>query len=54
MQLAQQIAKFPEECLKVDRASAYYATYDAVSMVDALRNEMSQGMNVIARESVKG
>lgn len=52
--LAQEIAKFPQECLNADRASAYYAAFNAKSMEDALHNELESGMKVIGSESIEG
>ena len=37
-----------------DRASAYYATYQAKSLDDALANEFSNGKSVLAAETLQG
>lgn len=52
--LAQEIAKFPVECLRADRDSAYYSSYNASSFEDALRFEHRKGIAVIESESRKG
>ncbi|XP_064652000.1 enoyl-CoA hydratase EchA19-like [Lineus longissimus] len=54
IQLAHSIAEFPQECLRADRRSAHYATFDAESLSDALRYEFENGKDVIARESIQG
>lgn len=53
-ELAASIAKFPQECLKADRLSTYYTTFDAKSLEDALLYEYENGKSVIAKESIKG
>lgn len=53
-QLALSISRFPQMCLQVDRASAYYSAYDAISMQDALQNESFKAREVIRSESIKG
>jgi enoyl-CoA hydratase len=51
--LAQQIAGFPQTCLRSDRLSAY-EQWD-LSLDNALRNEFERGLQVIAsRETVEG
>jgi enoyl-CoA hydratase/carnithine racemase len=52
--LALSIAKFPQECLKADRKSTYYATFDAKSLQEALIFEYENGKPIISRESVQG
>lgn len=52
--LAQSLLVFPEGCMKADRASAYYATYEASGLADALRFEFEQGSKVVDVESVRG
>ena len=54
VQLAGSLLKFPQECLLRDRESAHYAMYSAKSFEDAIRNELEQGIKVIAKESVSG
>lgn len=54
IKVANSLVKFPQKCLRTDRASAYYATYDAKSMEDALQFEFENGKNVIEEESIKG
>lgn len=51
--LAQQLAQFPQNCLRSDRLSAYEQW--GLSLEDALGNEFQRGMRVIAsRETVTG
>jgi len=51
--LAQQLAQFPQNCLRSDRLSAYEQW--GLSLEDALGNEFQRGMQVIAsRETVTG
>jgi len=52
--LARSLLEFPQACMNVDRASCYYAAYDASSFEDALRNEFQMGVRVVSTESVKG
>jgi len=52
--LALSIAKFPQKCLKADRKSAYYSTFDAKSLEEALVFEFQNGKDIIAKESVQG
>lgn len=54
VKVAKQLLKFPQMCMNVDRASCYYAAYDATSFEDALRNEFENGENVIMQEGVHG
>ena len=51
--LAQELAQFPQNCLRSDRLSAYEQW--GLSLEDALGNEFQRGMQVIAsRETVTG
>ena len=51
--LAQQLAQFPQQCLRSDRLSAYEQW--GLALEDALGNEFQRGMQVIAsRETVTG
>ncbi|KIW60291.1 hypothetical protein PV05_00521 [Exophiala xenobiotica] len=52
--LAEELLKFPNACMNVDRSSAYYAAYNASSFEDALRNEFNQGIKVLQTESFRG
>ena len=54
IKLAEELCKFPQECLRADRRSAYYSTYDAQSIHDALKYEYNNGIGVVAKESIKG
>lgn len=53
LELAQQLARFPQNCLRSDRLSAY-EQWD-LPLPQALRNEFERGLTVIAsRETVEG
>ena len=51
--LAQQLSRFPQNCLRSDRLSAYEQW--GMPLDDALRNEFRRGLSVIdSRETVEG
>ena len=51
--LAQQLGRFPQNCLRSDRLSAY-EQWD-LSLDGALRNEFARGLDVIdSRETLQG
>jgi len=53
LELARQLGRFPQTCLRSDRLSAY-EQWD-LSLEDALHNEFERGLAVIAsRETVDG
>jgi enoyl-CoA hydratase/carnithine racemase len=52
--IARQLVTFPQGCMNTDRASCYYAAYNAGSFEDALSFEYDNGIKVIDTESVKG
>jgi enoyl-CoA hydratase len=53
MELAQQLSRFPQNCLRSDRLSA--CEQWGMSLDDALRNEFERGLAVIAsRETLEG
>jgi enoyl-CoA hydratase/carnithine racemase len=52
--IAEQLLAFPQECMNVDRANAYYAAYDARSFEDAMAREFDEGMKVVSTESIEG
>lgn len=54
VQLAHNVKKFPQECLKADRRSAYYSTFDAKSFKDAFEFEFGNGFPIVSQESVEG
>ncbi|XP_071102843.1 putative enoyl-CoA hydratase [Haliotis cracherodii] len=54
VQLAKDIAKFPQECMLTDRRSAYYSSFTAKNTLDAFQFEYENGIKVVAKESVKG
>jgi enoyl-CoA hydratase/carnithine racemase len=54
VKLAREIARFPQVCMNADRASCYYAAYEAGGFEDAMRNEFEGGTRVMREESVPG
>lgn len=52
--LAMEISKFPQMCMKTDRASAYYGAYSATSFEDALKAEWNRGKPVVEAEAIHG
>ncbi|KAL4904959.1 hypothetical protein BDW74DRAFT_153847 [Aspergillus multicolor] len=54
MAIARHIVSFPQRCLNVDRASCYFAAYNAKSFEDALAREFDSGVGVIKEEGVSG
>lgn len=54
MALAEQLLKFPDKCMNVDRRSVYYAAYEAKTFQDALGFEFENGKSVVLDESVQG
>eukprot|EP00042_Codosiga_hollandica_P033756 m.229855 g.229855 ORF g.229855 m.229855 type:complete len:282 (-) comp54259_c1_seq3:778-1623(-) len=54
IELGHQLAAFPEQCLRADRASAYFAAYDARSETEALANEFNAGIRVLQSEAIPG
>lgn len=52
MALAREIARFPQRCLRVDRASAYAGWSRDIDQ--ALRAEADRGRPVLAAESGAG
>nr|XP_046227429.1 probable enoyl-CoA hydratase isoform X1 [Scatophagus argus] len=54
LQLAEQLASFPQRCLLADRSSAVYSSYDAASFTQALQYEVDHGVPVIQSEAVAG
>jgi len=52
--LAREIAQLPQECLRVDRESAYHATFASKSLQDSLQFESDNSLHVISKESLEG
>lgn len=52
LELARQLAEFPQQCMNVDRASAY-AQWE-MSLAEALRHEGREGVAMVAAEGVHG
>ena len=45
--LADSLKKFPQKCMQADRNSAYYATYSAKSLDDALQYEFQNAKHIL-------
>jgi len=54
IELASQIARVPQECLRADRASAYHATFASKSLEQSLQYESDNAIHVISQESIEG
>ncbi|KAK8382775.1 hypothetical protein O3P69_011370 [Scylla paramamosain] len=54
VKLAQELLKFPQECMLADRTSVYNAVFSAKSLQEALQFEHENGCPVILKESVQG
>ncbi|PVD32497.1 hypothetical protein C0Q70_07936 [Pomacea canaliculata] len=54
LQLANSLVKFPQACMRADRASCYYSTFQAASMQEALQQEWTAGIEVIKSEAIQG
>lgn len=52
--LAVSLVKFPQECLKVDRLSAYNAAFNDQPLEDLLKQEFETAKDVITKESIQG
>lgn len=50
--LAKELLRFPQLCVNVDRASAYYACYQANSLQHALRFEYTNGIAAMEEGAV--
>jgi enoyl-CoA hydratase len=51
-ELAREIARFPQECVRADRASAY--RQHGLSLRDAMRQEYEGGLAALGKEGVAG
>ena len=51
-ELAREIARFPQECVRADRASAY--RQHGLSLRDAMRQEYQGGLEALRREGIAG
>ncbi|XP_035664497.1 short-chain-enoyl-CoA hydratase-like isoform X1 [Branchiostoma floridae] len=54
VELANQIAAFPQECMRADRRSAYHGMFDSGSFAESMKFEFRHGKGIVAKESVKG
>ncbi len=52
MELAEEIAAFPQQCMRADRASVYRQW--ALSEADAMRQEFVSGIGAVAAEGLAG
>ncbi|XP_035271953.1 probable enoyl-CoA hydratase [Anguilla anguilla] len=54
LELAEQISSFPQQCLRADRSSAYYSSFDASSFSEAMQREFDHGKPTIQAEATAG
>lgn len=54
LNLAKEIVKFPQECLKADRESTIYATYSSKNLSEALNFETEHSARVLTTEAIIG
>jgi len=54
MEIAREVSRFPQDCLRVDRISAYHATFASKSLEESLQFESENALHVISKESVEG
>jgi len=54
MNLAKEIVKFPQECLRADRQSALYNAYSAKNLETALSYETEHSARVLTTEAIVG
>ena len=54
MNLAKEIVKFPQDCLRADRDSALHAAYSARSLEDAMSFESENSARVLTTEAIAG
>jgi len=54
LNFARSLSKFPQQCLRADRRSLFYATFEAPSFDAAMDNEYFQGLPIVEAEAVQG
>merc|ERR1712025_771440 len=54
LNLAKEIVKFPQECLRADRESTLYATYSAKNIDEAMSFESENSAKVLTTEAIIG
>ncbi|TRY72496.1 hypothetical protein TCAL_10383 [Tigriopus californicus] len=54
MNLARELTKFPQECMRADRNSAIYATFSSKSLESSLQFESEHALPILKRESIQG
>ncbi|XP_067949568.1 putative enoyl-CoA hydratase [Watersipora subatra] len=54
LMVAQELSKFPQECMLHDRACAYASSFDNTSSEEALLHEFKTGVEIFEKESIKG
>jgi len=54
MNLAKEIVKFPQDCLRADRDSALHAAYSARSLEDAMNFESENSARALTTEAIAG
>ena len=52
--LAKEIVKFPQECLRADRESALHATFSAKNIDEAMSFESENSAQVLTTEAIIG
>lgn len=54
LEIARELVKFPQMCLRADRASAYYGAFEAKGFRDAMAAEFERGVGVVRAEGTEG
>lgn len=52
VELAASLKNFPQLCMQADKKSAYYATFSAKSLKDALQYEFNNGKAILEQVKV--
>lgn len=52
--IARMLVRFPERCMRADRAACYFAVFEAAGLREALANEFEKGVGVVQAEGVGG
>ena len=54
VKIAMSLCKFPQECLRRDRLSAFNSCYNGQSFEEAIKFEYENAIHVIGKESITG
>ena len=54
LNLAKELVKFPQECLRADRSSAIHSTYSGKTIEYDLQHESENAAHVLTTEAVAG